>query len=101
MRHTDCGSTIFREEGVKNILKERLAGSASQNGSAGVAANGSSAKDIEGMYFGACTPQDDPAGMCRADLGWLRANPLVHEELRGRVWGGVYDLASGRVEGVE
>ena len=88
------------------MLGERLAETASKaNGDGGGSGKeGKEGKEEEKetlgrLYFGAC--EKDPREMCREDVAWLRGNALVRAELRGRVWGGVYDLESGRVEGVE
>lgn len=86
LRHTDCGTTFFRDGDLKESLLERVGG-------------GQQKDAVEALYFGACAT--GPRDMCAEDVRWLRDNALLREELRGHVWGGVLDLQSGRVEGVE
>ena len=82
VRHTDCGTTAFRDGEIKEMLRGR--------------AEKDHGGEVEGLYFGECTTS--PEEMCRDEVAWLRGNLLVREGLRGRVWGGVYHVETGRVE---
>ncbi|ETN41190.1 uncharacterized protein HMPREF1541_03125 [Cyphellophora europaea CBS 101466] len=90
VRHTDCGSLIFRDNDIRAELKARLSSSSANETMLG--------QELDGMCFGECTTS--AAEMCREDVQWLKNNVLVREDLRAGIWGGVFDLSTGRVEGV-
>ncbi len=80
LKHTDCGSTLFRDDKIKAQLKDRA---------------GSSAKEIEGMRFGENTvPVKESV---KRDVAWLKENLLASEAMKN-VTGMLLHLDSGRVE---
>lgn len=85
IRHTDCGSTHFRDEVVRQSIRERV--------------GEGRAVEVDGMTFGDC--KVSPEDRCRAEVEWLRGHVFLRDELRGRVWGGVYSLETGTVESVD
>ena len=87
LRHSDCGSTFYRDDGLKAVLRERIAGREVED------------IDIDSMVFGACTTS--PEERCLEEVVWLRDHPLLRKELRQKVFGGVYNLETGKVEKVE
>lgn len=54
---------------------------------------------IDQLNFGDCTVSAEER--CGEDVEWLRKHPLVREELRKSVRGGVLDLKSGVVKMIE
>lgn len=84
IHHTDCGTTHFTNEGVRQVLCER---------------NGQAAKTagIESVDFGAIS--DLPASLIR-DVKFLKENELVREELKGSIKGYLYDIEKGSLEEV-
>lgn len=89
VRHTDCGTTVFRDDSIKQVLRDRVAGIGRE--------------DLDGhldqMNFGDCPVSAEER--CSEDVEWLRKHPLVREDLRKSVRGGVLDLKSGVVKMIE
>lgn len=83
VHHTDCGTTHFKDAAIREGLKARVP---------------SRAAEIEGMGFGAI--EDLPQSV-RDDIAKLRSSPLVREELKGEVYGFVYDIKTGALGAVE
>jgi carbonic anhydrase len=86
LKHTDCGSLVFRDEKIKAQLKERVAGSGVE-------------EEVEAMRFGENTvPMEESV---RRDLRWVRESPLLSEGIKKGVTGMLFHLDSGRVEVIE
>jgi carbonic anhydrase len=83
VKHTDCGGLQIRDDSVKEGL-HKLAPHA--------------AKEIDAMKFGEITMSLEEA--TKEDVAWLKKSELLRPELRERVFGYVYDLASGNVNPV-
>ena len=82
MHHTDCGASMYTDEGVRNHLKQWTG--AKQN--------------LQHMTFGAVT---DIEQSVRDDLAVIREHPLIRKELREKAVGFVYDIHTGLVTRVD
>ena len=81
LKHTDCGSGVFRDATIKTQLKDRATGSAAQ---------------VDAMRFGENTiPMDESV---RRDLKFIKGSPLVSEGIKKNVTGMLFHLDSGKVE---
>jgi hypothetical protein len=82
----DCGTTFFRDDVVRADIKARDGMTAELK------------EKVDGMRFGAV--EDGVEAALKRDVKFLRGTPLMRPELRERVVGFVYDLASGEVKGL-
>lgn len=77
IHHTDCGMLTFKNEDLRTKVRQEL---------------GADADAIDFLPF------SDLAESVRADVATLRASPLLLRDTT--IWGGIYDVATGRVEPV-
>ena len=97
MRHTDCGTGRWTDEGVRRVLRERV-----ESGEKGFGAGGAKGRNGEGleeMRFCESMGSEEEADeeMLRGDVAWLRSSGLVRAEMRGRIVGCVYETGTGGV----
>jgi carbonic anhydrase len=90
VRHTDCGSGLFRDEAIKAGIRARLPSSSADDADLQA--------EIENFHSGECTTS--PAEMCRDEVEWLKAHPFLRDELKTKVWGGVFNIETGKVDAV-
>ena len=88
MRHTDCGTGWWSDEGVKKVLMER-------SGGKGV---GRLREAVEKMDFCESHGSDGDERLLREDVEWLRGSALVREEMKGRVVGMMYITETGEAK---
>ena len=81
LKHTDCGSLVFRDANIKAQLKDRVGGSG---------------KDVDAMRFGENTAGMDEA--VRQDLKFIKESALVSKAIKENVTGMLFHLDSGKVE---
>ncbi|KAM7196553.1 Carbonic anhydrase [Rhypophila sp. PSN 637] len=82
VHHTDCGALRFTEESIASGVKARV--------------DPSHWHEVDALHpFGAIT---DVEQSVKEDVEWLRAHPLLRDELRKGVHGFVFDLKTGKVE---
>ncbi|KAM7206143.1 Carbonic anhydrase [Naviculisporaceae sp. PSN 640] len=82
VHHTDCGALRVTEEDIASRVKGRL--------------DESHWAEVDELRpFGAVT---DVAESAKEQVEWLRAHPLVREELKSGIHGFVFDLKTGKVE---
>ncbi|KIW10464.1 hypothetical protein PV08_11428 [Exophiala spinifera] len=84
VQHTDCGATHFRDDKVKEGLRERAPDLEQQ---------------IEGLKFGEITGSLDEN--VKKSIDFLRASALVPEELKANTRGFVFDLKTGNLKEVD
>ncbi len=84
VKHTDCGATMFRDDNVKQKLKERAPDRVAE---------------IDDMNFYMITTSLEDK--VKEDLAYLRGNTLMEQKLRDRITGYVYDLETGKLNPVE
>ncbi|KAF4613432.1 hypothetical protein G7Y89_g15455 [Cudoniella acicularis] len=85
IHHTDCGFTHNTDENVKNGLKEKAP---------------HLAKEIDQLYFGTYGGSDLLEESVREDLKFLKASPLIRQEIKDNAKGYVYDIKSGKLNPV-
>lgn len=85
VKHTDCGTLAYTEEGVKGELVERAPGCK---------------HEIEGMEVGSNSKSGLEAGL-REEVKRVRGSQLVRGELKEKIRGFVYDLNDGGLTEVE
>jgi carbonic anhydrase len=104
VHHTDCGSTYFTEDSVRNEIKSRCPHE----------------KSIDTLTFGAVSTRfvaplhlnlfaffTDPSALRSIqqnlvdDLKLLRSHPLIRKELVERSHGFMYDIKTGKVEQIK
>lgn len=83
LHHTDCGTSMYTDEGVRQGLRARVKGA-----------------DVDGLTFGAIDGMKVEESV-RDDLKYLREHPLVRTELKELAVGGVYDVETGLITKVE
>ncbi|TKA57549.1 hypothetical protein B0A55_12413 [Friedmanniomyces simplex] len=79
IKHTDCGSLAYTDEGVKRVLGERAPGMQ---------------EEIAKMEFGSIAGKTLEQGL-REQVDVVKGSGLVREDLKARIRGFVFDLASG------
>ncbi|PQE31963.1 carbonic anhydrase protein [Rutstroemia sp. NJR-2017a WRK4] len=84
VHHTDCGTTHFKDNKIRDVLKARVAEDHYQA--------------LDKMAFGAI---DDLKGSVVDDINILRGSPFIRPELAEKTYGFVYDLKSGELEAVK
>ncbi|MCJ1452082.1 hypothetical protein MMC28_002423 [Mycoblastus sanguinarius] len=82
VHHTDCGSTHFTDNQVREALKARLP----------------KEQTIDTMAFGTITNVEQSV---KDDLAFLKQSNLVRKELADNAYGFVYDLKTGLLSAVE
>ena len=80
----DCGATHFRDDIVKQGLRERAP---------------DHKKEIEGMTFGEITGSLDDN--VKNSIAYLRENPLVSDQIKENVRGFVFDIKTGELKEVK
>ncbi|KAF7560388.1 hypothetical protein G7046_g3752 [Stylonectria norvegica] len=83
VHHTDCGTLQYTNEGIVKGLK-------------GVVDEKHWA-EVEKIDFGANT---DMEASVKSDLEWVRASPLIREELKPGIQGFMFDIKTGLVKRV-
>lgn len=88
MRHTDCGTAYWTDEGVRKALRERA------NGEKMVGRRGEA---VSSMAF--CESEGDAGDeqQLRQDIEWLKASPLVRDGTKSKLVGMLYTTHTGRV----
>ena len=84
VEHTDCGTTMFKDQGVRDVLKERVP---------------EHEKEIGEMVFGERNGTIEES--VKRSLDYLRASPYLRDELKARTHGFWLDLKSGKLTPVE
>ncbi|KAJ0413468.1 carbonic anhydrase [Aspergillus carlsbadensis] len=84
--HTDCGAHNFDEDTIKERLRERALKSSAPS---------DSARDIEELDFGKIHGSIEQS--VQGDVNFLITSPLVREELKGSVFGLVFDIDTGKL----
>jgi len=84
IHHTDCGTTHFKNKGIRDSLKARMP---TKNH-----------HEIDNMAFGAV---DDLKQSVIDDIVTLRENPYIRKELAEKTSGFVFDIKSGKLEAVK
>ncbi|RAL68027.1 hypothetical protein DID88_008750 [Monilinia fructigena] len=79
IHHTDCGTTHFTNEGIRNSLKARIP---------------TKHREIENMTFGAI---NDLKQSVIDDIAILRENPYIRQELAEKTSGFIYDLKKWKI----
>lgn len=90
MRHTDCGTAKWTDEGVRNALAERSGGAA-----AGIV--GRRGEEVQNMAFCESRGNLGDERLLRDDVRWLKASPLVREQTKRSLVGMIYNTATGEV----
>lgn len=99
MRHTDCGTARWTDDGVRAVLRERCC-SSSSNGARGEGEDamgmvGRRGESVMEMGFGESVGEMGDVGLLREDVEWLRKSPLVREAMKRRVVGMLYSVETG------
>ncbi|SCO47884.1 uncharacterized protein FFMR_08875 [Fusarium fujikuroi] len=84
VHHTDCGSTMFTNEWMRDTIKVRV--------------GESHWKEIDQIDWGANT---DMADSVRGDLKWLRKNEVIRNELKSTARGFLFDIKTGKAEEIK
>ncbi|KAK5701514.1 hypothetical protein LTR97_004329 [Elasticomyces elasticus] len=79
VKHTDCGTLAYTDEGVKTVLAERAP---------------SAKKEIEELYVGSIAGKTLEQGL-KEQVGEVKAGQLLRPELKSSIRAFVYDLAQG------
>lgn len=85
VKHTDCGSLTYTEEGVKGVLKERAPGKKDE---------------IEKMEIGSIAGKTLEQGL-KEQVGAVKASELIREDLKLRIRAFIHDLIGGDLTEVE
>lgn len=85
VKHTDCGSLAFTEEGVKDVLKKRAPGRE---------------KEIEEMEIGSIAGKTLEQGL-REQIAVVKGSELLRGELKGSIRAFVHDIVSGSLTEVK
>jgi carbonic anhydrase len=84
VEHTDCGTTMFKDQGIRDVLKDRAP---------------EHEKEIDEMVF------EERKGTIeesvKRSLDYLKASPYLRDELKARIHGFWFDLKSGKLTPVE
>ncbi len=86
LKHTDCGSLVFRDATIKAQLKDRAKGKEAE-------------AEVDGMRFGENTIPIEEA--VRRDVKIIKESPLLSEGIKNNVTGMLFHLDSGKVEVIE
>ncbi|CCT70680.1 uncharacterized protein FFUJ_06670 [Fusarium fujikuroi IMI 58289] len=81
VHHTDCGSTMFTNEWMRDTVKARV--------------GESHWEEIDKIDWGANTDMGDSV---RGDLEWLRKNQVIRDELKNTARGFLFDIKTGKAE---
>ncbi|KAF5654050.1 carbonic anhydrase [Fusarium sp. NRRL 25303] len=84
VHHTDCGSTMFTNEWMRDTVKARV--------------GESHWEEIDQIDWGANT---DMADSVRGDLQWLRKNEVIRDELKSTARGFLFDIKTGKTEEIK
>ncbi|KAF5256112.1 hypothetical protein FOXYS1_13436 [Fusarium oxysporum] len=84
VHHTDCGSTMFTNEWMRDAVKARV--------------SESHWEEIDQINWGANT---DMAESVKGDLEWLRKNTVIKEELKRTARGFLFDIKAGKAEEIK
>ncbi|KAJ9651179.1 hypothetical protein H2198_009534 [Neophaeococcomyces mojaviensis] len=84
VNHTDCGATVFRNDSIRTVLKERVPG---KN------------EEVDAMKFGEITTSQEDT--VRASIKFLKESPFLRQELKAGTTGYVYDLRKGSLQLIE
>lgn len=79
VKHTDCGSLAYTENGVKGVLKERAPGLD---------------KEIDGMELGSIAGKTLEQGL-KEQVGFVKKSELLRGEIKGSIRAFVHDIVSG------
>ena len=94
MRHTDCGTAYWTDEGHRAMLRERVCAGADAEREKGlVGRRGEKLEDI-----GFCESQGNMEELVKKDIEWLKGSPLIREETRKRIVGAMYHTETGVVD---
>lgn len=85
VKHTDCGSLAFTNEGVKSALKVRAPDREAE---------------IEKMNIGSIAGKTLEQGL-KEQIGAVKANVLVREDLKPKIRAFIYDISKGDVREVQ
>jgi carbonic anhydrase len=85
VKHTDCGTLVFTNEGVKGVLTERAP---------------EKKDEIENMEMGSIAGKTLEQGL-KEQIGAVKANKLMREDLKPSIRGFIFDLTSGDLKEVE
>lgn len=85
MRHTDCGTTSWTDEKIRDLLEER---------SGGRGMEGRRGEKLQDMGF--CESVGDMEQLLKEDVEWLRNSPLVRDEMKKGIVGAMYDVDTGK-----
>ncbi|KAH7034515.1 uncharacterized protein B0I36DRAFT_284622 [Microdochium trichocladiopsis] len=84
VHHTDCGSLTFTNKGLRDAVKERI--------------DSAHWDEVDKIDWGANT---DMAASVKGDLEWLRATPLIRDELKLNARGFLFDIQTGEAEEIK
>ncbi|KAF5650758.1 carbonate dehydratase [Fusarium tjaetaba] len=84
VHHTDCGSTMFTNEWMRDTIKARV--------------GESHGEEIDKIDWGANT---DMADSVRGDLEWLRKNEVIRDELKSTTRGFLFDIKTGEAKEIK
>lgn len=85
VKHTDCGSLVYTNEGVKGVLAERSPGQKDE---------------IENMELGSIAGKTLEQGL-KEQVGVAKASKLLREDLKPSIRAFIYDIISGDLKEVE
>lgn len=88
MRHTDCGTGWWTDEGVKKVLRERSGGKGT----------GRMGEKVEEMDFCESHGHEGDERLLRQDVEWLKGSALVREEMKARIVGMMYVTETGEAK---
>ncbi|KAH7137355.1 carbonic anhydrase [Dactylonectria estremocensis] len=83
IHHTDCGTTHFKEEQVREYVKTHT--------------DEAHSSEVDKMVFGA---NADIEKSVKEDLAWVRTHPMIREQLKGGCQGFVFDIKTGELKKV-
>lgn len=89
MRHIDCGTAYWTDEGVRKALRER----SDRNGMVG--RRGESA---DSMGFCESSGNSGDEELLKKDVEWLRASPIVRQQTKARIVGMIYVTETGEAK---
>ncbi|KAF2489009.1 carbonic anhydrase [Lophium mytilinum] len=84
VKHTDCGATIFRDDTIRETIKQRVPDHATE---------------VDAMSFGNITTSLEDS--VRENLSFLKGSALIRKELADRCVGFVFDIKTGALNRVE
>lgn len=91
MRHTDCGTAKWTDEGVKKVLIDRC-GDDEVVGRRG--------ENLVAAGFGESVGDQSYGDerLLREDVEWLKASPVIRKEMKGCIVGMMYNTGTGEVK---